>query len=385
MPAPFYAAPRPASSPDRTCSWTVAPTPARSRMPDPWRRIHESAVRCRFVVPRRCSRRAGVSEPRGQGDRAVAAGPGDRHRRAHGRAEAAGAARAALRDREPARRRRLARPAIVATSAADGYTLLAASRGPISIMPNLQKMPYEPQKDFVLISLIARQSLRAGGASVVPGEQREGVRRAAQGESGQVHLRLIRHRRHGAPGDRAFQLDGAGEGAPYPLQGQRAGDHRRHQRTGRLHGGDGRPRPATSVRAPEGASASPPRARGRAAGRAAARRGGRLARVRHRGAGSAMPRRRERRAKPSRASRPRSRRRCRRPTCKEQLLNAGLDPVVEHARRDACVHAPRAGALRPPSSGTPTSKSSHDPPRHRRRIAALSRLPRSRRAIPTGQ
>jgi tripartite-type tricarboxylate transporter receptor subunit TctC len=45
---------------------------------------------------------------------------------------------------------------VAATSAPDGYTLLAASSGPISIMPSLQKLTYEPQKDFVLISLITR-------------------------------------------------------------------------------------------------------------------------------------------------------------------------------------------------------------------------------------
>lgn len=43
----------------------------------------------------------------------------------------------------------------VARSAPDGYTLLAASSGPISIMPNLQKTPYEGLKDFAPISLIA--------------------------------------------------------------------------------------------------------------------------------------------------------------------------------------------------------------------------------------
>ena len=46
--------------------------------------------------------------------------------------------------------------AVAATSAADGYTLLAASSGPISIMPSLQKLTYEPHKDCVLISLITR-------------------------------------------------------------------------------------------------------------------------------------------------------------------------------------------------------------------------------------
>ena len=43
----------------------------------------------------------------------------------------------------------------VAKSAPDGYTLLAASSGPISIMPNLQKTPYEPLKDFAPVSLTA--------------------------------------------------------------------------------------------------------------------------------------------------------------------------------------------------------------------------------------
>jgi tripartite-type tricarboxylate transporter receptor subunit TctC len=42
----------------------------------------------------------------------------------------------------------------VVKSAGDGYTLLAASSGPISIMPNLQKVPYEPLKDLAPVSLI---------------------------------------------------------------------------------------------------------------------------------------------------------------------------------------------------------------------------------------
>ena len=44
---------------------------------------------------------------------------------------------------------------VVAKSAPDGYTLLAASSGPLSIMPNLQKVPYDPLKDLAPISLIA--------------------------------------------------------------------------------------------------------------------------------------------------------------------------------------------------------------------------------------
>jgi tripartite-type tricarboxylate transporter receptor subunit TctC len=43
----------------------------------------------------------------------------------------------------------------VARAAPDGYTLLAASSGPISIMPNLQKIPYEPLRDFAPVTLTA--------------------------------------------------------------------------------------------------------------------------------------------------------------------------------------------------------------------------------------
>jgi tripartite-type tricarboxylate transporter receptor subunit TctC len=44
---------------------------------------------------------------------------------------------------------------VVVKSPPDGYTLLAASSGPLSIMPNLQKVPYDPLKDLAPVSLIA--------------------------------------------------------------------------------------------------------------------------------------------------------------------------------------------------------------------------------------
>jgi tripartite-type tricarboxylate transporter receptor subunit TctC len=43
----------------------------------------------------------------------------------------------------------------VVKSAPDGYTLLAASSGPLSIMLHLQKVPYEPLTDLAPISLVA--------------------------------------------------------------------------------------------------------------------------------------------------------------------------------------------------------------------------------------
>jgi tripartite-type tricarboxylate transporter receptor subunit TctC len=43
---------------------------------------------------------------------------------------------------------------VVVKSAADGYTILAASSGPVSIMPNLQGTPYDPLRDLAPVSLI---------------------------------------------------------------------------------------------------------------------------------------------------------------------------------------------------------------------------------------
>jgi tripartite-type tricarboxylate transporter receptor subunit TctC len=42
-----------------------------------------------------------------------------------------------------------------AKSPSDGYTLVAGSSGPISISPNVQKVAYDPLKDFAPISLLA--------------------------------------------------------------------------------------------------------------------------------------------------------------------------------------------------------------------------------------
>jgi tripartite-type tricarboxylate transporter receptor subunit TctC len=46
----------------------------------------------------------------------------------------------------------------VAKAPGDGYTLLAASSGPISIMPNLQKTPYDPLTDLAPVSVTCTNS-----------------------------------------------------------------------------------------------------------------------------------------------------------------------------------------------------------------------------------
>ena len=42
---------------------------------------------------------------------------------------------------------------MVAKAPADGYTIVLGSPGPLSINPNLQKMPYDPHRDFAPIAL----------------------------------------------------------------------------------------------------------------------------------------------------------------------------------------------------------------------------------------
>jgi hypothetical protein len=129
---------------------------------------------------------------------------------------------------------------VAVKSAPDGYTLLAASSGPVSIMPSLQKLPYDPLRDLTLIGMITAQSLRPGRQFLVSGQQRERVHRAPESESRQIHLRVFRYRRNGPPDRRAVQFHGAGQGATRAVQGQRAGAHRCDQRGSELYGRDRR-------------------------------------------------------------------------------------------------------------------------------------------------
>lgn len=46
---------------------------------------------------------------------------------------------------------------MVATSSADGYTLLVGSNGHLSVLPAIKKVPYDSKKDLTPVSLIGRQ------------------------------------------------------------------------------------------------------------------------------------------------------------------------------------------------------------------------------------
>ena len=108
---------------------------------------------------------------------------------------------------------------MVVKSAPDGYTLLAASSGPISIMPNLQKIPYDPLKDLAPVSLIATAFFALVVAPNFPASNAKEFLALVRADPRQVHLRVLRHRRHGAHVRGAVRLDGALKVVHVPYKG----------------------------------------------------------------------------------------------------------------------------------------------------------------------
>ena len=73
---------------------------------------------------------------------------------------------------------------LVAKAAPDGYTLGVAN---VSFGVNpfiLRKLPYDTEKDFVPVSLVATDNDGPAGAPVGAGENGEGIHRARQSETG---------------------------------------------------------------------------------------------------------------------------------------------------------------------------------------------------------
>jgi tripartite-type tricarboxylate transporter receptor subunit TctC len=83
---------------------------------------------------------------------------------------------------------------MAAKAPADGYTLLAFSSGPISIMPSVQKTPYEPLRDLAPVSIVTMNSYALVTAPSFP---------AANAKE---FLALLRAN----PGKYAFSSSGAG-------------------------------------------------------------------------------------------------------------------------------------------------------------------------------
>ena len=119
----------------------------------------------------------------------------------------------------------------VAKAAPDGYTILAASTGPITTAPLVQRTPYDPEKDFAPVAMIGISPYVLTVHPKFPAADCGGVRRQGAGGAGEVHLCLLRHRGGGASDHPDVPLGGEARHGACALPGQRAGADR----------GDGRP------------------------------------------------------------------------------------------------------------------------------------------------
>jgi len=77
---------------------------------------------------------------------------------------------------------------VVAKSSADGYTLLIADVGQVAINPALYaKLPYDPAKDFVPVSLIGTSTLFLAANSTVPVNSLEDLIKLAKAKPGSLN------------------------------------------------------------------------------------------------------------------------------------------------------------------------------------------------------
>ena len=93
----------------------------------------------------------------------------------------------------------------VAKAPADGYTFLVGNHAVLSMLPHLQKIPYDPFKSFTPVFLAVTVPEHSRGAPVGAGEVGEGADRLRQGQSRQAHLRIAGRRRVGSHRRRTVQ------------------------------------------------------------------------------------------------------------------------------------------------------------------------------------
>ena len=130
-----------------------------------------------------------------------------------------------------------------ARAAPDGYTLVLAPAGNLTVNPTLfPHLPFDTHKDLTPVTVLANLAQRAGGASVGAGEDVQGIHRLRQGESRQAQLRLAGRGQRRAPRGRAAQHRCRHQDRAHPLQGPRTRGERPAGRQGaddvrrRLHG-----------------------------------------------------------------------------------------------------------------------------------------------------
>ena len=118
----------------------------------------------------------------------------------------------------------------VAKSAPDGYTIYMGFHPTQSILVHLQKLPYDPAKDFEPIILVGSSPNMLVVNPVAAGEDSEGARRVRAQESRQGLVRLARQRLVRPHGRRAVQDHAQARPRARAVQGRGAGGDRSRRR-----------------------------------------------------------------------------------------------------------------------------------------------------------
>ena len=105
--------------------------------------------------------------------------------------------------------------AALAKSEPDGYTLGVGAAGGLAANVSLySKMPFDAQKDFVPITLLAAHPVRSRRAADVADQERRRPDRAGEGRAGQAGGRPRRQRHGDAPLGAAAEADGRASTSP---------------------------------------------------------------------------------------------------------------------------------------------------------------------------
>ena len=115
---------------------------------------------------------------------------------------------------------------LVAKSPPDGYTLLMHSSAMASLSSLYSKLPFDPVKDFVPVTMVISTQFVIGGSPKNPGHQPQGAGRARQGKARRLQLRLQRPRLVAAPVRRDVQQHRRHQARAHPLSRRRADGHR---------------------------------------------------------------------------------------------------------------------------------------------------------------
>ena len=118
-----------------------------------------------------------------------------------------------------------------AHAAPDGYTLLMGNNSILATNAALyKKLDYDPEKDFIPISLIGTQANILVVNPAVPANSMAELIALAKANPGKLNFASSGLRRRGASRRRAVQDRGQDQHRPRPLQGRGAGAAGRHRR-----------------------------------------------------------------------------------------------------------------------------------------------------------